>query len=87
MNMPWSAYRGYVRQGRSPHGAVALGMGSRRPCAEDAAHTRARVRRASLLNDLLIALTARDLGAVLLTRDESDFSSIREVVPFTFEVA
>lgn len=40
------------------------------------------VRRASLVNDVMIALTARELGAVLYTRDLSDFAAIRRIVPF-----
>jgi predicted nucleic acid-binding protein len=34
-------------------------------------------RRASLVNDLLIALTARQIGATVYTRDFEDFEAIR----------
>jgi predicted nucleic acid-binding protein len=43
------------------------------------------VRRASLLADTLIALTARSVGATLFTRDVSDFTAIREHVDFLLE--
>jgi predicted nucleic acid-binding protein len=43
------------------------------------------IRRASLINDALIALTARDLGATVVTNDTSDFAAIREHVAFSFE--
>jgi predicted nucleic acid-binding protein len=42
------------------------------------------VRRASLVNDVLIALSARALGATVLTADE-DYESIRAVVDFKLE--
>jgi predicted nucleic acid-binding protein len=45
------------------------------------------VRRASLVADTLIALTARSVGAVLVTRDASDFTAIRKHVDFTLETA
>jgi predicted nucleic acid-binding protein len=38
-----------------------------------------------LINDALIALTARDLGATVVTNDTSDFAAIREHVAFSFE--
>jgi predicted nucleic acid-binding protein len=43
------------------------------------------VRRASLVNDVLIALTARDIGATVITNDASDFGAIRKLVDFSFE--
>ena len=42
------------------------------------------VRRASLVNDVLIALSARTLGATVLTADE-DYEAIRAVVDFKLE--
>jgi predicted nucleic acid-binding protein len=39
------------------------------------------VRRASFVNDLLIALSARDIGAAVITRDASDFAVIAQHVP------
>lgn len=39
------------------------------------------VRRASLVNDVLIALTARSIGAMLLTADE-DYRAIAAIVNF-----
>jgi len=41
------------------------------------------VRRASLVNDTLIALTARSQGATVYTTDAADFEAIREVRPFS----
>jgi predicted nucleic acid-binding protein len=45
------------------------------------------VRRASLVNDALIALTARDLGATVVTNDASDFAAIRKHVDFSWSIA
>lgn len=42
------------------------------------------VRRAALVHDVLIALTAREIGATLLTRDESDHKAIRKIVGHSF---
>jgi len=44
------------------------------------------VRRASLVNDVLIALTVRRLGATLYTADAEDFTAIRRVRDFGLEV-
>jgi len=44
------------------------------------------VRRASLVNDVLIALTARRMGAALYTTDAEDFEAIRRVRDFALEV-
>jgi predicted nucleic acid-binding protein len=44
------------------------------------------VRQASLVNDVLIALTARRLGATLYTGDAEDFEAIRGVREFSLEV-
>jgi predicted nucleic acid-binding protein len=41
-------------------------------------------RRASLVHDVLIALTAREIGATVITGDVSDFEVIYELVDFTF---
>jgi len=38
------------------------------------------VRRAAVVNDVLIALTARALGATLLTKDVKDFGVIKDVI-------
>lgn len=43
------------------------------------------VRRASLVNDVLIALSARALGATVVTMD-ADFRAIAEVVSFQLEM-
>ncbi len=43
------------------------------------------VRSASLVNDVLIALTARQRGATVLTANTSDFEAIRELEPFAVE--
>ena len=39
----------------------------------------------SFANDILIAATARELGAVLVTRNLRDFELIRRVVPIHFQ--
>jgi predicted nucleic acid-binding protein len=44
------------------------------------------VRRASLVNDVLIALTARSIGATLYTADAEDFESIRRVRDFSLAI-
>ncbi|HEY6478331.1 MAG TPA: PIN domain-containing protein [Polyangia bacterium] len=45
------------------------------------------VRSAPFVNDLLIALTARALGATVLTADHADFEAIRRIEPFALERA
>ncbi|MCL5061584.1 MAG: hypothetical protein M1443_00020 [Nitrospirae bacterium] len=42
------------------------------------------LRIKSLLADILIAVSARDIGAVLITRNEKDFKLIREVLDFKY---
>jgi len=44
------------------------------------------VRQAALVNDVLIALTARWLGATLYTANGDDFAAIRRVRDFSLEV-
>ena len=44
------------------------------------------VRRASLVHDVLIALTARAIGATVYTSDSADFEAIRQVERFELEV-
>jgi predicted nucleic acid-binding protein len=44
------------------------------------------IRRASLVNDVLIALSARSIGAALYTTNEADFVAIRELAPFELVV-
>ncbi len=44
------------------------------------------VRRASLVHDVLIALTARTIGATLVTADAGDFEAIRTLRRFSLEV-
>lgn len=39
----------------------------------------------SFANDLLIAATARELGAMIVTRNLGDFELIRRVVPIQFQ--
>ena len=48
-------------------------------------HAGREVRRASLVDDVLIALTARAIGATVLTAD-ADFEVIRGVRPFALRV-
>lgn len=43
------------------------------------------VRRASIVNDVLIALSARSIGATVVTRDV-DFQRIRALAPFALEL-
>ena len=44
------------------------------------------VRRAALVNDVLIALTARQIGATLYTANGDDFVAIRRVRDFSLQV-
>lgn len=44
------------------------------------------VRIKSLLADILIAISAREIGAVLITKNEDDFKLIREVIDFKYIV-
>jgi predicted nucleic acid-binding protein len=44
------------------------------------------VRRASLVNDVLIALTAREIGATVFTADAGDFAAIAAVADFDYVV-
>jgi predicted nucleic acid-binding protein len=44
------------------------------------------VRDASLCNDVLIALTARSIGATVVTANAADFAAIQQVEPFAFEL-
>jgi len=43
------------------------------------------VRHAALVNDVLIALTARHIGATLYTADAADFTAIRRIRDFRLE--
>ncbi len=42
------------------------------------------LRIKSLLADILIAVSVRDIGAVLITKNEKDFKLIREVFDFKY---
>jgi predicted nucleic acid-binding protein len=44
------------------------------------------VRRASLVNDVLIALTARAMGATVVTANAADFQAIRDFRRFSLHV-
>lgn len=44
------------------------------------------VRRASMVNDVLIALTARAMGATVVTANALDFQAIREFRRFSLQV-
>lgn len=44
------------------------------------------VRSASLVTDLFIALTARSLGATVLTANATDFEAIQRIEPFALEI-
>lgn len=43
------------------------------------------VRRASLVNDVLVALSARSIGATVATMD-ADFNAIADVIPFQVKI-
>ncbi len=43
-------------------------------------------RRFRLVNDCLIAMSSRQIGATVLTRNERDFQAIRRVVPFALTI-
>ena len=43
-------------------------------------------RTSSLVNDVLIALSARSIGATVITQNQRDFAAIREIRPFKLEV-
>jgi predicted nucleic acid-binding protein len=45
------------------------------------------VRSASLVADVLIALSARSVGATVVTANVADFESIRDIEPFALEAA
>jgi predicted nucleic acid-binding protein len=45
------------------------------------------IRHASLVHDVLIALTARDIGATVITNDASDYAAIRRLIDFSFAIA
>lgn len=45
------------------------------------------LRIKSLLADILIAVSVRDIGAVLITKNEKDFKLISEVLDFKYIVA
>jgi predicted nucleic acid-binding protein len=45
-----------------------------------------RERVKSLLADILIAVSVRDIGAILITRNEKDFKLIRGVCDFKYLV-
>ena len=40
----------------------------------------------SIANDVLIALSARSIGATVVTQNEADYRAIREVTPFRLVV-
>jgi len=43
-------------------------------------------KRFQMVNDTLIALSTRQIGATLITRNARDFQAIHEVVPFRLVV-
>jgi len=48
-------------------------------------NTGREVRRASLVNDVLVALSARSIGATVVTM-AADFNAIADIVPFRMEI-
>lgn len=86
------------RGGRAVDGlVVAYSRAARRLCPTPAIFAEAgrllprlsrrgvEVRRASLVNDVLIALSARSVGATVVTRDK-DYARIRALAPFDLEL-
>lgn len=76
---------GYQRGGRlvAPSQAIFERAGQLLPALK----ARGRdVRKASLVNDVLIALTARSLGATLVTAD-TDFEDLQPLLDFSLEIA
>jgi SAM-dependent methyltransferase len=57
-----------------------------RPGSGDLLDRKREVRQASLLADLLIALTAGQIGATVYTADADDFEAIRRIRDFRLEV-
>ena len=53
---------------------------------EDAGHVLRALGSSSLVNDVLIALSARMIGATVVTSNSRDFTAIREVCPFKLTV-
>jgi len=45
------------------------------------------VRSAAFVNDVLIALSARSIGATVVTSNVRDFEAIRRIEPFALEEA
>jgi predicted nucleic acid-binding protein len=45
------------------------------------------VRSSSFVNDVLIALTAKQIGATVLTSNAADFEAIRQIEAFALEIA
>jgi predicted nucleic acid-binding protein len=45
------------------------------------------VRSAAFVNDVLIALSARSIGAAVVTSNVRDFEAIRRIEPFALEEA
>ena len=43
-------------------------------------------KRFQIVNDTLIALSSRQIGATLITRNAHDFQAIHQVVPFRLVV-
>jgi predicted nucleic acid-binding protein len=60
-------------------GRILATLYEREPSARD------KLRR-GLLNDILIALTATRLGALVVTRNGDDFELIRRIKPFSLEL-
>ena len=42
------------------------------------------LRIRSLLADIILAVSVRDIGAVLITKNEKDFTLIKEVLDFRY---
>jgi predicted nucleic acid-binding protein len=76
--------RGYEASGRHVEPARALfeAAGRTLRLLKDGGR---EIRRASLVSDVLIAQTARSLGAAVLTKDR-DFEAIRSVLDFELEM-
>jgi len=83
----WELYRTFRRAGRllapSPQTFWQAGSVLR---ALQQRHGYDLRKRWRLVNDCLIAMSSRQIGATVLTRNERDFQAIRRVVPFALTI-
>jgi predicted nucleic acid-binding protein len=70
----------YVRADRLVHPTVTQLISAGQLLSDLPARHRSRIREAGFVNDVLIALSCRAIGAVLYTENRSDFTLIAEYV-------